>query len=127
MFSATLSRAVLLHYWQTITDGLYLMNIDTKDLERLIHTIHAAFPNKRPGKVMELIGFISTGQRLGMRGARLALDLKNHQWYRLKADAKTLENSAVCPRFLILNGIKEQLREFIPLVKTDLVVTELLE
>lgn len=126
LFSATLSRAVLLHYWKVITDGLYMMNIDTKDMERTVHAIRAAFPKKRPGKVMELIGFVAACQKLGMRGARLALGLKNHQWYRLKADTKILEKNAICPRFLILSGIKEQLQEFIPLVRQDIVVEGLI-
>lgn len=126
LFNASLSRAVLLHYWQTITNGLYLMNIDTKDIERLVHAVRAAFPKKRPGKIMELIGFIAACQNLGVRGARLALDLKNHQWYRLKADTKVLENSKICPRFLILNGIKQQLEEVIPLERQDIVIEGLI-
>ncbi|MCK5384589.1 MAG: hypothetical protein KAJ29_03365 [Alphaproteobacteria bacterium] len=126
LFNATLSRAVLLHYWKTITNGLYLMNIDTKDIERLVHALHSAFPKKRPGKIMELIGFIAVCQNLGVRGARMALGLKNHQWYRLKADTKLLENSTTCPRFLILNGIKQQLEEFISLERQDIVVEALL-
>lgn len=102
------------------------MNIDTNDIERLVHVINVAFPNKRNTKVLELIGFITTSQKLGVRGARTALNLKNHQWYRLKADIKTLENNVVCPRFLILNGIKQQLAEFIPLVKEDIVIDGLI-
>lgn len=127
LFSADVSRAILLHYWQIITNGLYLMNIDTKDIERLVHTIRTAFPKKRPGKIMELIGFIVACQNLGVRGARLALGLKNHQWYRLKADTKVLENTKTCPRFLILSGIKQQLEEFIPLERQDIVFEDLLK
>lgn len=126
LFDASLSRAVLLHYWQVITNGLYLMQIDTKDTAKLIHTIRSAFPRKQTGKVMELIGFITACQNLGVRGTRTALDLKSHQWYRLKADAKFLENSSTCPRFLILNGIKQQLVEFIPLEQQDIVVEGLI-
>jgi hypothetical protein len=103
-----------------------MMNIDTKDIERLIYAIRTAFPRKRISKIMELLGFILTCQKLGIRGARLTLGLKNHQWYRIKSDAKTLEDSNVCPRFLILNGIKKDLQEFIPLVKEDIVVDGLI-
>lgn len=120
LFSADISRAVLMHYWQVITNGLYMMNIDTKDVERLVYAIHAAFPRKRSNKVMELIGFIVCCQKLGVRGARMALKTKNHQWYRTKSDLKVLEGKDFCPRFLILNGIKKDLQEFIPLVKEDI-------
>jgi len=126
LFSATLSRAILLYYWQMITQGLYMLNIDTKDIERLIYAIRTAFPRKRPSKIMELLGFVMTCQKLGVRGARLTLGLKNHQWYRIKSDVKTLEGSDVCPRFLILNGIKKDLQEFVPLVKADIAVDGLI-
>ena len=126
LFSADISRSVLLHYWKIITDGLYMLNIDTKDIEKLVYAIQAAFPRKRPNKIMELIGFIVCCQKLGVRGARMALNLKNHQWYRIKADAKALEGKDICPRFLILNGIKKDLQEFIPLVKADIVVDGLI-
>ena len=103
------------------------MNIDTKDIERLVHAVRTTFPRKRPGKIMELIGFVAACQNLGLRGAKLALELKNHQWQRLKADVKVLENNRSCPRFLILNGIKQQLEEFIPLERQDIVIEDLLK
>jgi hypothetical protein len=126
LFSADYSRAVLMHFWKTITDGLYLMNIDTKNIERLVHAARAAFPKKHPTTIMGLVGYIVTCQNLGVRGARLALGLKNHQWYRLKTDTMALGNSRICPRFLILNGIKQQLIEFIPLEQQDIVIDGLI-
>jgi hypothetical protein len=97
-----------------------MMNIYTKDVERLVYAIRTAFPRKRPSKIMELLGFILTCHKIGVRGARLTLGLKNNQWYRIKSDLKALEGSDVFPRFLILNGIKKDLQEFIPLVKADI-------
>lgn len=126
LFGADISRLVLLHYWKIITEGLYMLNIGTKDIEKLVYAIQTTFPRKRPNKIMELIGFIVCCQKLGVRGARMALNLKNHQWYKIKADAKVLEGKDICPRFLILNGIKKDLQEFIPLVKADIVVEGLI-
>lgn len=126
LFSADISRAVLLHYWKIITDSLYMLNIDTKDIEKLLYAIQTAFPRKQPGKVMELVGFVVLCQKLGVRGARMALKLKNHQWYRIKADVKVLEDKNICPRFVILHEIKRDLQEFIPLVRADIVVEGLI-
>jgi hypothetical protein len=126
LFSPDISRSVLMYYWDSITNGLYMMNINTKDIDKLVYAIRAAFPKKRPAKIMELIGFITTCQNLGVRGARLALSLKNHQWYRSKSDVKKLEDNNICPRFLILNEIKKDLQEFIPLIKADIVVDGLI-
>lgn len=127
LFSADISRAVLLHYWEVITKNLYLLNINTSDTERLIYGIRKAFPRKQTGKRIELIGFIHCCQKLGVRGARLALGLKNHQWYRLKREAKELGDDSICPRFSLLSGIKNQLIDFIPLVKADIVNEALLK
>lgn len=126
LFSADISRAVLLHYWKIITDGLYVLNIDTKDIEKLLYAIKTVFPRKRSNKIMELVGFVFLCQKLGIRGARMALNLKNYQWYRIKADMKALEDKNLCPRFRILHEIKRDLQEFIPLVKADIVVESLL-
>jgi hypothetical protein len=126
LFSADISRAVLLHYWGIITQSLYLMNINTSDTERLIYAARKAFPRKQIGKIMELLYFVHACQKLGVRGARMALCLKPHQWYRLKRDAKELNNDAICPRFSILSGIKNQLIDSIPLVKADIVDNKLL-
>lgn len=121
LFCASLSRAVLLHYWDTITKGLYIMNIETKSCEKLTDNIRAKFPNKRPNSVLALMGFVMTCQQVGMRGARLLLRLNDSQFYRLKADAGKLEQDYKCPRFRALSMIRAQLKEFIPLVRADIV------
>lgn len=126
LFSPDLSRAILMHYWKTIAGGLYMMQIDTRDTERLIHTIRATFPRKRVGSVLQLLGFITACQALGIRPARAALALKSYQWYRLKADAKKIDATSACPRFTALATVRGQLTEFVPLIKSDLVVEGLI-
>lgn len=127
LFCASLSRAVLLHYWDIITKGLYIMNIETKSCEKLIDNIRAKFPTKRPNSILALMGFVMTCRQVGMRGARLMLRLNDNQFYRLKADAGKLEQDYKCPRFRALGMIRAQLTEFIPLIKDDLAGTNLLE
>ena len=127
LFSADLSRAILLHYWDEITKGLYILNLDAQPFEKLINNIHACFPSKRPHTVLALAGFVQTCQEAGVRGAKLMLKLNNSQFYRLKADAKKLEQDAKSPRFQVLNSVKSQLKEFIPLIKEDIVEVDLLK
>jgi hypothetical protein len=126
LFSLDLSRAILLHYWKVITDGLYMMQIDTKDTERALHTIRAAFPRKRPGSAVQLLGFVTICQALGIRAARAAMALPSHQWYRLKRDAKTLDAAPTCPRFAVLANVRGQLKEFVGLRREDVVDEELI-
>ncbi len=126
LFCASLSRAVLLHYWEEMTKGLYILNIEAGSCEKLVGNIRAHFPKKRPNGVLTLIGFIKTCQEAGIRGARLLLKLSDAQFSRLKAEAKKLEQDSKCPRFRILAAIRAQLKEFIPLIRADIVSQELL-
>lgn len=126
LFCASLSRAVLLHYWDTITKGLYIMNIESQSCEKLTDNIRAKFPAKRPHSVLALMGFVIACQQVGIRGARLMLRLNDSQFYRLKADARKLEQDYKCPRFRALGMIRAQLKEFIPLVRADIVQEDIL-
>jgi hypothetical protein len=126
LFCASLSRAVLLHYWDIITKGLYVMNIETKSCEKLTDNIRVKFPNKRPNSVLALMGFVMTCQQVGIRGARMLLRLNDGQFYRLKADAGKLEQDYKCIRFRALGMIRAQFKEFISLVRADIVQEDIL-
>lgn len=76
LFNAGIARAVMLDYWKKITKSLYLLNIDSSDLQQLLHSARKVLPRKRIGSVMQLICFIQLCQSLGVNGARLELGLK---------------------------------------------------
>jgi len=44
----------------------------------------------------------------------------------MKTDTKVLENSKACSRFLTLNGIKQHIKEFIPLERQGIVIERLI-
>ena len=127
IFCASLSRAILLYYWAEITKGLYILNIDVVGSERLVDNIRSRFPRKRPHSILALMGFVKTCQDVGIRGARVLLTLTDTQFYRLKADAKKLQQEAKSPRFRVLAGIRAQLKEFIPLIRADIVDEQILQ
>lgn len=127
LFCADLSRAVLLHYWDEITKGLYILNIDVTDTEKLVDNIRTHFPGKRPTSVLALMGFIRACHDVGVRGTKILLRLNDAQFYRLKADAKKLEQDGRSAQFRILAAIRAQLREFIPIIRDDIVVLDLLK
>ncbi|MBN8521460.1 MAG: hypothetical protein J0L77_06145 [Alphaproteobacteria bacterium] len=127
LFNASLSRAVLLHFWSQITDGLYLLNLNSDDPAALIARIKTAHPRKRQTSILQLIGFAHTAEKLGIRGAKLHLGLNNQTFYRMKKDLKALDGTHTTPRFSILKAVKGQITEFIPLIADDVVKTDLLE
>jgi hypothetical protein len=127
LFNASLSRAILLYFWNQITDGLYLLNINSDDPAALIARIKAAYPKKRQTSILQLIGFAHTAEKLGIRGAKLHLGLNNQNFYRLKKDLKALDGTHTTPRFSVLKAVKEQITEFIPLIADDVVKLDLLK
>lgn len=127
LFNASLSRAILLHFWNQITDGLYLLNLNADDPAALIARIKTAHPRKRQTSILQLIGFAHTTEKLGIRGAKLHLGLNNQTFYRLKKDLKALDGTHTTPRFSVLKAVKEQITEFIPLIADDIVKTDLLK
>lgn len=120
LFNADLSRAILLHFWSQITDGLYLLNLNTDDPATLIARIKTAYPRKRQTSILQLIGFAHTVEKLGIRGAKLHLGLNNQTFYRLKKELKELYGKHTIPRFLILKTVKEQIVAYSPLTANDI-------
>jgi hypothetical protein len=127
LFNASLSRAILLHFWNQITDGLYLLNLNSDDPAELIARIKATYPKKRQISILQLVGFAHTAENLGIRGAKLHLGLNNQNFYRLKKDLKGLDGTHTTPRFSVLKAVKEQITEFIPLIADDIVNKDLLK
>jgi len=120
LFNATTARAVLMHYWQEVTEGLYALELDTGSSETLLHSIRHAFPRRRISGQMQLMAFARVVQEHGLRGGRLLLSLKPHQFYRLKNDLKAAAAHASNPRHTVLAAIKSELKEFIPLTADEL-------
>lgn len=127
LFSASLSRTILLHFWNQITDGLYLLNLNSDDPAALIARIKATYPKKRQTSILQLIGFAHTAEKLGIQGAKLHLGLNSQNFYRLKKDLKALDGTHTAPRFSVLKAVKEQITEFIPLIADDIVKQDLLK
>lgn len=115
LFCSDLSRTILLHYWDEIIKGLYVMNIEAQSSEKLITEIRKVFPQKRPNSVLALMGFVMICQQIGTRGAQLALNLSNSQFYSLNADVKKLCSNRKCFVFSALAAVRKELEYYYPL------------
>lgn len=122
LFSSALSQIILEYYWHEIKNALYLTSIHSQDREKLLSNIHHQFPKKRPTSVVALAGFVILCKDLGVSATRSALKLNNAQFYRLKADAKKLEQDERCPHFIAIKNIQHQLAVYTPLTASEIAV-----
>ena len=120
LFSSTLSQIILEHYWHEIKNALYLTSIHSQDRGKLLSNIHHQFPKKRPTSVAALAGFVILCKDLGVSATRSALKLSNAQFYRLKADAKKLDQDQRCPHFVAIKSIQRQLATYAPLTASEM-------
>lgn len=121
LFSQSIAKTILLHYWKIITKGLYVFNLNTNDTEKALEHVQQLFPKTKPMKVMELLGIITTCQQIGIIEFRNRFRLTNNQWYRIKANLKRLEEIPYKhPILLALNDINDKLNEFKTLSTNDL-------
>lgn len=88
------------------------MHFDLQNIDNLIASIKSKNPRIKPTKILQLIGFIHVVQSIGNRGARVELNLPNHQWYRIQKEIKEIESSQKNHRFLAVCGIEKSLKKF---------------
>lgn len=115
LFKKNIAKAILLHYFNQITHDLYMMHFDLQNIDNLIASIKSKNPKMKPAKILQLIGFIHVVQSIGNRGARVELNLPNHQWYRIQKELKEIESSQKNHRFLSVLGLENKLNKFEPL------------
>ena len=121
LFKKDISRAVLLHYFAQITRDLYVMHFDLKNIDNLIATIRSQIPRITPTKILQLIGFIQVVQSIGNRGARVELNLPNHQWYRIQKELKRVESSQRNYKFAAICNLEKKIEAFKPLNMKNLI------
>jgi glycerophosphoryl diester phosphodiesterase len=112
VFKQEISKAVLMHYLNQIIDELYIMQFDLNNIDNLIASIKSQNPKIKPIKILQLIGFIQTVQSLGNRGARVELELPNHQWYRLQKELKQIESNQKNYRFVAICDLESKINSF---------------
>lgn len=112
LFKKEISRAILMHYFKQITKDLYLMRFDLKNVDNVIAAIRRKNPKTKQTKILQLIGFVQVIQLLGNRGARVELNMPNHQWYRMQKELKEIECNQKNYSFISICDLKKKLEKF---------------
>ncbi len=93
LFSAQVSKAVLLHYWHEIESSLSMMSIDMRPAE-LLEAIRRHNPHLTPRKALQMAGLVlitSDGSERRVRQTLGFVGKKNDRWYALKRDIRKMK------------------------------------
>jgi len=120
LFNQELSRVVLLHFFDQIKKNLHIMHFDLNDIDNLICNIKNQFPRAKSTKIMQIVGFINIVQKIGNRAARIELNIKDHQWYRIQREIKEIESDKKNHKFLAILDLENKLKEFKMIKRSDL-------
>lgn len=112
LFKKEISRAILMYYFKQITKDLYLMHFDLKNIDNVIAAIRSKNPKIKQTKILQLIGFIQVVQSIGNRGARVELNVPNHQWYRMQKELKEIECNQKNYSFISICDLEKKLEKF---------------
>lgn len=119
LYSKTISKKILLHYWNTFMDKSYILFLEEMNLFDIVSGLRKVDPNIKHLKLLQTIGFVALIKEGGMKGLRNILQIEDRKWYRLIKEGKILEkvdsNSLSC-----LDFITKELNEFANLEVTFL-------
>ena len=59
-------------------------------------------------------------QKIGNRAARIELNIKDHQWYRMQREIKEIESDKKNHKFLAILDLENKLKEFKMIKRSDL-------
>ncbi len=95
LFSAKISQAILLDYWQIMQKNLKMYNISNNTPDDLLFAIEQQEGNLSVAKTLKLIGLAQIIKKEGIRGFRAMFGqhLSSSSWYTLKKQILELEKT----------------------------------
>jgi len=112
LFNKEISKKILVHFWKKIIENLQFAHFNPKEIDNLLSSIKATFPNSTTNKQLQIIGIISLISSIGVRATRIELGFKDHNWYRIKNDLKKISANEKNYRFLSILELESQLEKF---------------
>lgn len=97
LFSAAISRAVLLHYWYKATEDVPLLALSGFAPDELFQALMKESRNTaKPAKVLQRIGLLALAHTVGLRGTKVLVTqhADARTWQRMKKDMNGLDVSA---------------------------------
>ena len=116
LYSMTLAKEVLLHYWQLITPDMALLACSGFPSGELYNAIYREKPAAKPSQVLQLVGALAIIQKEGMDGLRTHLQghTTSRTWYGLKKQLRGI-NLTSHMKYAPVRVAETHLHEFKPL------------
>lgn len=113
LFQMTLSKKILLHYWEKISKDLPCFSIAPRKPEELVEAI-CQRGRIKPLKAAQMAGYFLLIESIGMRGFRALLgNVSNRTWQRLKKEIGTYSKFEGQKNDL-MKEMRRSLVEFLP-------------
>lgn len=114
IFNERLSQRVLLHYFSMVENSTSLLSINTKNTSEFLSEIKISNPRIKIRKLLQLLGFKSAIEEMGIRGFREFIKIFGaNDWYRLKKEYSSIKSSS--QKSDKISIIKKALLDFKPL------------
>lgn len=114
IFIERLSQRVLLHFFSMIENSTSLLSINTKNISEFLSEIKILNPKIKIRKLLQLLGFKSAIEEMGIRGFREFIKIFGaNDWYRLKKEYSSIKSPS--QKYDKISIIKKALLDFKPL------------
>ena len=116
LYSLTLSKKILTHFWDEIEKNAFILKIDVKKSSNLLEKIIKNNSNIKLSKALKLLASIIIIQEIGARGFRNLINgySKNNKfWYDIARELKLL--NLPMDRYCSISEVSRSIRDFKPL------------
>lgn len=117
LYSSSIAREMLGHYWAEITKGMPLISFNTGNPEELYSKV-ASYTKGKVGSKLQALATIMLIDSIGARPFRALTGIPASAWQRQKKKIKELKDK-ISPKYLAVKEIEKNLKEFRPLTSDD--------
>lgn len=116
LFSEALAKAILMHYWQEITQDIPVLAASQFAPEELYQQLARDEPGAKPAKWLQKIGMLAIINRVGLSGLRVLMlnEANPRTWYRATKELKQMSVASNL-RYAAIRTAQKHLQAFLPL------------
>ncbi len=122
LFNQETSQKILLHFWDMISEKLYISAISENDPEKVLeYLLNNPEKNLTPAKALQISGALAVINKIGVRGMRAILEKQPQNKRTAQRIIKELRETEIAHNqsFRAITNIESCLKEFQPLRLKD--------